>query len=114
MERASEIMSSLPGAGKLFTCDQCAAGLRDALEAEGISGTTLRVQARNADGSRSLANVWSDQAGANISQNGFHEAIQLGDTVFDNMNPQGIAREAWEADLHTPLGVALDIAEEAF
>lgn len=28
--------------------------------------------------------------GKNIATNGHHEAVKVGDTVFDNMNPSGI------------------------
>jgi hypothetical protein len=34
-------------------------------------------------------NIFSDALGENISTNGYHEAIQVGDTVFDNINTNG-------------------------
>ena len=30
-----------------------------------------------------------------ISTNGYHEAIKVGDTVFDNLNSQGIDYKQW-------------------
>ena len=34
-------------------------------------------------------NIFSDALGENISTNGYHEAIQVGDTEFDNINTNG-------------------------
>ena len=35
----------------------------------------------------------------NISKNGFHEAIKVGDMVFDNINHKGIDYKMWLDDL---------------
>ncbi len=43
-------------------------------------------------------NIWSNRHG-NISMNGKHDAIKIGDTVFDNLNPKGISYEDWLDDL---------------
>jgi len=32
----------------------------------------------------------------------FHEAIKVGDTVFDNLNPDGIKYDDWLNDLDFP------------
>lgn len=45
--------------------------------------------------------------GTPISHNGTHRAVQVGDIVFDNHHPDGIARDVWEKSLHAPLGVTI-------
>ncbi len=37
--------------------------------------------------------------GGNISENGFHEAIKVGDMIFDNLNLNGIKYDDWLDDL---------------
>lgn len=34
--------------------------------------------------------IWSDEYGS-ISENGYHHAIKVDDTVFDNLYPEGIS-----------------------
>lgn len=34
-----------------------------------------------------------------LSSNGHHSAVQIGDMVFDNLNPDGIPYAEWASDL---------------
>ncbi len=42
--------------------------------------------------------IWSDSYGE-ISQNGIHYAIRIGDMIYDNMNVKGIKFDDWLLDL---------------
>jgi hypothetical protein len=89
---------------ELFQCDQCAAAVVAALKREGRGGKILTVRTVDSAGGRSLHNIFSDGLGIVISGNGFHQAVQVGDLVFDNLHPDGIPCERWLEDLHAPFG----------
>lgn len=63
-----------------------------------------RVKVKTHSNHGAYGNIWSDNAKANISENGIHHAIKYGDTVFDNMNPGGIEYNKWVSDLVLPGG----------
>ncbi len=86
-------------------CKECAEAIADALRKKGLSGTFIDVQTKMPDGRNSLHNIWSDLAGANISTNGTHRAVLIGDTVFDNMHPNGIPLAQWIKDLFSPVAL---------
>ena len=37
--------------------------------------------------------------GKNISENGYHIGVKVGDKVYDNNNPLGIDYNSWDLDL---------------
>ena len=74
-----------------FKCDQFANEMEKLMKESGVSGEKISVQSKT-------DYIWSDKNGV-ISENGKHYAIKVGDTVFDNLNPQGISYSDWLADL---------------
>ena len=56
-----------------------------------IAGKVLQVKT-NVANQNIFSSLYTDAA---ISVNGFHQAIQVGDTVFDNMNPNGVDYNLW-------------------
>ncbi len=84
-------------------CKECADAILGAVTGKGLHGSIIDVQTKMLDGRNSLHNIWSDLAGANISTNGTHRAVLIGDTVFDNMNPNGIGLSQWLNDLFSPV-----------
>ncbi|MGK9176069.1 hypothetical protein KXR87_23145, partial [Yokenella regensburgei] len=85
---------------QLFQCDKFANALKNKMQQAGVNGEHLILETNNKQGA--FGNVWSDNVGKNIATNGHHEAIKVGDTVFDNMNPSGIKYQDWLNDLYSP------------
>lgn len=75
----------------------------------GISGQHIVVQAR---GGRSFiaADRFKDGK-VSITLNGRHEAVRVGDTVFDNLSPEGIPAEEFFDDLHAIDDVIFEIRD---
>ncbi|WP_308021785.1 RHS repeat domain-containing protein, partial [Neisseria canis] len=102
-KKVKELASRLsPKVKQRFKCEDFADALQKEMEKEGISGERVKVKTHSNKGA--YGNIWSDKAGANISENGIHHAIKCGDTVFDNMNPGGIEHNKWVSDLFSPGG----------
>ncbi|WOO39345.1 DUF6531 domain-containing protein [Rubellicoccus peritrichatus] len=80
-------------------CDKYADALQDSLKKRGISGERIRVEA-GVDSS-----IYSDRLGKQLSGItneagvGYHDAIRVGDEVFDNFRPQGIPVDEFFEDL---------------
>ena len=100
--KAKQLAQTAKGANELFECKTFASDLKSKLQKEGISGELLEV--KTVSNKSMFGNIWSDKAGTNISTNGTHQAIKVGDTVFDNMNPSGIHYDDWKSDLLSPGG----------
>jgi hypothetical protein len=47
-----------------------------------------------------------------ISRNGRHVGVRLGDTVFDNLHPEGMPFNRWIADFDSLGGVRVDSITE--
>ena len=90
--RAQQLAETVPDDYKCVgECHNFANDLQTKLESEGISGTRLEMET----GTGLIA---SDKNGI-ISETGKHSAVQVGDTVFDNMNPNGVSKKEWVNDL---------------
>ena len=76
---------------KVLKCDKFAQSLRNQLIKNGISGKTIQINS-------GTGKIWSN-ANRTISTNGYHEAILVDGTVYDNLNPNGIPAADWNADL---------------
>jgi len=99
--KTKKLAKNAKGANEIFECKTFADDLKSKMQKEGIAGELLDVKTSS---NRGMAgNIWSDSAGRNISTNGSHQAIKVGDTVFDNMNPSGISYDKWAGGLHSPL-----------
>ncbi len=87
---------------QLNMCKEFAASLKDLMMKNNLKGELIDVITNSNKGMS--ANIWSDKLGKNISTNGTHQAIKVGDTVFDNLNPKGIDFKKWTQDLFSPNG----------
>jgi RHS repeat-associated protein len=77
---------------KILRCKEFADALQERLQKQGIQGTRLELQAAP------KMVVYSDKY-QNIAPNGYHAAIRVGDTVFDNLRPEGISHADFIKDL---------------
>lgn len=89
----NDIPKDLKDLGK---CDEFADALEDGMRENGISGERLKVE--------SDFGIYSDKAGKVIGETGYHDAIKIGDKVYDNMTPEGMNYADWLKDL----GIGLD------
>ncbi|MCA8994267.1 MAG: hypothetical protein KDA88_19965 [Planctomycetaceae bacterium] len=48
--------------------------------------------------------IYSDRYGGVIPETGIHQAVRIGDTVFDNLNPPCVPYADWLKDLHCVSG----------
>jgi len=74
-----------------FKCIDYANELQENLESLGVNGARLEVNS-------STGYLESLENGV-ISTNGRHDAIQVGNTVYDNLNVNGVNITTWEGDL---------------
>lgn len=103
---AREVIAKLPpNAFRPFNCVQCANVMADALKAEGISGEVLTFTAK--EGYQLMV---SDllTGGKTITYNGIHQAVRVGDTVFDNFFPEGVLYDTYVGALQAPKGWVID------
>lgn len=61
------------------------------MKQEGISGEGISIESQT-------GYIVSDRNGT-ISYNGTHDAIKVRDTIYDNLNPNGISYSDWLKDL---------------
>lgn len=76
---------------KKYQCVQFADNMEMLMRTFGISGERLYITS-------GTGNIWSLKFG-NISTNGEHQAIKIGDTIYDNLYPYGISYQEWSYDL---------------
>ncbi len=94
-----EIASAAAQGFKNLECHQCADAIRKALANKGLTGTTLKIRAGKGP------YMIHKATGRVISTSGVHEAVRVGDMVFDNLHPNGIPFEEWKIAYDAPLGV---------
>lgn len=94
-----DVASTAAKGFKNFRCKECADAIVKAMKEKGYCGEIIDIQAR---GNRPL--IYSDRAGKVISEDGTHRAVRIGDTVFDNHNPNGLSFDDWVNDLNTVYG----------
>jgi hypothetical protein len=90
--KGREFGSQSKYANQKYKCKEFAEDLRNQLKAEGIQGETVILKGGGKYGIDSLKH-------GNIAKNNYHEAIKVGDTVFDNMNPSGMKYDDWLYDV---------------
>jgi hypothetical protein len=104
---AREAIAKLPGSlFKPLQCTQCASAMVEALKAQGIRGHVLNIRAAG----DFIASDLVRGGTTSITRNGFHQAVQVGDMVFDNFFPGGVAYSTYVESLHAIGGVAIGVA----
>ena len=102
-EPALNVAASAARGFDVLQCDPCAKNIRDALVAAGHRGQLIEI--RGAGGQDFMICLSHDGGRATITQNGRHLAIRVGNMVFDNLHPDGMAVDAWLADFDAIGGV---------
>jgi RHS repeat-associated protein len=102
---ARQVIATLPD--KLFQpfqCKECASAIVDALTEQGIGGQVLNFTSNGR--SQFMVNELVD-VGTPITTNGTHQAVQVGEVVFDNYFRGGVSYDSYLEGLQAPSGVAL-------
>lgn len=101
---AKTAIAKLPaGLFKPLQCTQCASAMVTALQAQGIRGQVLNIRAAG----DFIASDLVRGGTTSITRNGFHQAVQVGDMVFDNFLPGGVAYPTYVQSLHAIGGVTI-------
>ncbi len=91
--------------GKKFVCDNFAVSFEKLLIENKVNGKRLCVKSSVYGKISSIRNKL-------ISDNGNHFAVQVGDTVFDNMFPNGISYKEWADDIGVFEGIGINVKSE--
>lgn len=75
-----------------YKCKEFAKSLQSLMQQNGLSGEKVTIESKVSD------NLYSTKYG-NISNSGIHEGIKVEDTMYDNLNPNGINYNEWLEDL---------------
>ena len=105
-ERAQQVIATLPNElFKPFQCVQCAEAMVVVLKDNGISGQVMKITANN-----KMDFMVNDLlgGGTSITQNGFHQAVRVGDVVFDNFLRDGASHSAYVGGLWAQFGVSIE------
>ena len=100
--KTRKLAQTAKGANKLFECKTFANDLKAKMKKEGIIGEHIEIRNTNAPFVKSKKN---DTIGANY----YHQGIKVGDTIFDNLNPNGIKYDDWLDDLEYHLNHSYNI-----
>jgi hypothetical protein len=84
-------------------CIQFANALKKAMQSNNISGKFLEVKT-NTSNEFIFSSLHPNQA---ISETGLHVAIRVGDTVFDNVNYNGVDYNSWRNSLDALHGITI-------
>ncbi len=104
-EEARKVIAGLPEAiFRKYNCKDCAGTMRKALQDEGIGGQVLNIKAKQGD---FIVNDLIDGGASTITRNGTHQAVKVGDTVFDNFFKNGIPYEDYVGALGARGGVEI-------
>jgi len=110
---AQAVIRKLPGnLFKPLQCTQCASAIANALKAEGISGEVLNITAKAGPQGQAVDFIVSDLVGGgtSLTQNGFHQAVRVGDVVFDNFSREGVPYAEYVGALGARFGVVIESA----
>ena len=72
-------------------CKDFVSELMKRMTSQGMKGEMVTL--------KSSRNIWSDAFNMNISTNGAHVGVKVGNMVYDNLYPQGIKFTDWMMDL---------------
>lgn len=62
------------------------------MKKKGIVGQRINIKS-------STGQIYSEKLGRSVTDNGEHAAIRVGDTVYENLNPNGVPYKEWADDL---------------
>ena len=108
-DRALDLAREAAQGFKKFECVECAETVAGALKEQGISGQIIKVKTRQ--GSDFIVSDRFKEGATSITENGYHEAVRVGDTVFDNVSPDGIPADQFFKDLHSLDGLEFEIID---
>jgi hypothetical protein len=104
---ARQIVAGLPDEFfQIGRCVECAQAIESALRANGIPGQVLNI--RTVGGPR-IAHIYSEFAKQSITSNGFHAAVRVKNTVFDNIVRNGVPYHQFVRSLDAPLGLNFSV-----
>jgi RHS repeat-associated protein len=102
---ARQVVATLPDKlFKPFQCKQCASAIVEALEERGIGGHLLDFKSNR--GMELMVNELVSVSSP-ITADGTHQAVQVGDVVFDNYFRGGASYDGYIQALQAPWGVSL-------
>ena len=91
-----KLAKNTKGANVRYECDTFAKDLKTKMKSKNIKGEYVHIET-------DAPYIYSDKNGviakSNKYSNPYHDAIQVSDTVFDNMNPSGVKYDDWINDL---------------
>ncbi|WP_131724453.1 papain fold toxin domain-containing protein [Chryseobacterium indologenes] len=89
----SKIIEAIPSSLKqMFQCKQFAASLMERMTAQGMKGEMVTLQSQT-------RYIWSNTFNRTITETGEHVGVKVGNTMYDNLYPQGIEYSKWLMDL---------------
>ncbi len=87
------IIEAMPSSfKKIYQCKNFAAELMARMTGQGMKGEMVVLKS-------DTGYIWSETLGKNISTNGDHVGVKVGNMVYDNMFPKGIPYNQWLYDL---------------
>jgi hypothetical protein len=105
---AREIADTLPNDVKKFgKCMDFADKLSTALKKKGVNGTIIRLEKQG-------ATIGDIRGKGTLVGHDVHEAVRVGDTVFDNLNPKGVPYAQWRESLRFLNNPSSRIPEQFF
>ena len=88
-----------------YVCDDFAVEFEKLLLERGVVGKRLCVKSKR-------SNFIGSIMYGNISKNNQHFAVQIGEMVFDNLNPEGIPFAEWADDIGINDGIGIEVSSE--
>ena len=93
---------------KNLECEQCAQNIQAALQKAGYKGQVIEIRG----GGDFIVSKSLPNTARAISENGRHIGVRVGDTVFDNLHPNGIPFEQWINDFDAIGGIRVQSITE--
>ena len=88
---------------KILECERCAAAVMEWLEQQGIQGKILRLRTKYQDEDYIISErLESQEITESITVNGKHYGVEVRGLVFDNLSTDGMSKEEWVKDFHSP------------
>ncbi len=94
---------------KKYQCKECVAAIVKALRSKGVRAEIIEIRTLSRSGQKSYHKIFMEGIGE-ISDNGTHLAVRVGDVVFDNLHPDGILYELWLKKLMAPFGYMITMS----